>query len=87
MWQLWLFLTALAAVLMGLLLTAYERLRPSATLRRSGVVLLLVGTLAMLPVLIDRALEKPVLWVAVALLVGILLAGPLMVRDASRPRP
>ncbi|MER7888585.1 hypothetical protein ABTX15_02040 [Micromonospora sp. NPDC094482] len=87
MWQLWLFLTALAAILVGLLLTAYERLRPSATLRRSGVVFLLVGTLAMLPVLIDRALEKPVLWVAVALLVGILLAGPLMVRDASRPRP
>ncbi|MEU8296357.1 hypothetical protein AB0C04_03585 [Micromonospora sp. NPDC048909] len=87
MWQLWLFLTALAALLVGLLLTAYERLRPSAALRRSGVVLLLSGTLAMLPVLIDRALAKPALWVAVALLVGILLAGPLMVRDASRPRP
>ncbi|MEH0938170.1 hypothetical protein [Micromonospora psammae] len=85
MWQTWFFLTALLAVVLGVLCSLYERLRPSRALRLAVAVLALAAVALMLPVLVDRALDKPVMWLAVALLAGLLATGPAMVRQARRP--
>jgi len=54
--------------------------------KRASEVVLLTGVAALIPVALDRALDRPVLWLFVALLVVLLVFGAAMhVRSYRRP--
>ncbi|GGR64944.1 hypothetical protein GCM10010169_05130 [Micromonospora fulviviridis] len=54
--------------------------------KRASEVVLLTGVAALIPVVLDRALDRPVLWLFVALLVVVLVFGAAMhVRSYRRP--
>jgi uncharacterized membrane protein len=86
MWMSWFFVMSLLAVMVGILLGMYERLRPSVALKRAFHVLVLAGAGLMLPVFVVAGLDEPVNWILAALLAGILALTPWMLRDKSRSR-
>ncbi|SCL56895.1 hypothetical protein GA0070606_2679 [Micromonospora citrea] len=86
MWMSWFFVMSLLAVMVGILLGMYERLRPSVALKRAFHVLVLAGAGLMLPVLVVAGLDEPVNWFLAALLAGMLALTPWMLRDKSRSR-
>ena len=68
----------------GLALVA--QLSRAAWAKRASEVVLLTGVAALIPVVLDRALDRPVLWLFVALLVVVLVFGAAMhVRSYRRP--
>ncbi|MFF4891146.1 hypothetical protein [Micromonospora chersina] len=68
----------------GLALVA--QLSRAAWAKRASEVVLLTGVAALIPVVLDRALDRPVLWLFVALLVVLLVFGAAMhVRSYRRP--
>ncbi|MFG2053870.1 hypothetical protein ACGFI9_07530 [Micromonospora sp. NPDC048930] len=82
----WLFLYFLVTIpgFLGLALVA--RFGRSARARRGAEVVLLTGVVALLVVVVQRAVEKPVLWPAVALLAVALVFGVVMhVRSYRSP--
>ncbi|MEU0152674.1 hypothetical protein [Micromonospora fulviviridis] len=77
------FLVTVPAFL-GLALVA--QLSRAAWAKRASEVVLLTGVAALIPVVLDRALDRPVLWLFVALLVVVLVFGAAMhVRTYRRP--
>ncbi|MFI2649097.1 hypothetical protein [Micromonospora fulviviridis] len=77
------FLVTVPAFL-GLALVA--QLSRAAWAKRASEVVLLTGVAALIPVVLDRALDRPVLWLFVALLVVVLVFGAVMhVRTYRRP--
>ncbi|MER5702465.1 hypothetical protein ABT023_11020 [Micromonospora sp. NPDC002296] len=71
-------------VFLGLALVA--QLARVTWAKRASEAVLLTGVAALIPVVLDRALEKPVLWAGVVLLVVLLVAGVVMhVKSYSRP--
>ncbi|MFG3600346.1 hypothetical protein [Micromonospora chersina] len=60
----------------GLALVA--QLSRAAWAKRASEVVLLTGVAALIPVVLDRALDRPVLWIFVALLVVVLVFGAVM---------
>jgi hypothetical protein len=82
----WLFVYFLLTipVFLGLALTA--QLTGSARIRRGAELVVLTGGLALLPVVLQRAVERPVLWPAVALLAAVLVLGAVgHARSYRRP--
>lgn len=71
-------------VFLGLALVA--QLTRSAPIRRAAEVVMLTGGVALLPVVFQRAFERPALWVVVMLL-GALLAFGVTMHVKSRRRP
>ncbi|MGV9809070.1 hypothetical protein [Micromonospora chersina] len=68
----------------GLALVA--QLSRAAWAKRASEVVLLTGVAALIPVVLARALDRPVLWIFVALLVVVLVFGAVMhVRSYRRP--
>lgn len=63
-------------VFIGLALVA--QLSRAAWAKRASEVVLLTGVAALIPVVLDRALDKPVLWLFVALLVVVLVFGAVL---------
>jgi hypothetical protein len=63
-------------VFIGLALVA--QLSRAAWAKRASEVVLLTGVAALIPVVLDRALDKPVLWLFVALLAVVLVFGAVM---------
>ncbi|PSK65192.1 hypothetical protein B0E53_02878 [Micromonospora sp. MH33] len=77
------FLVTVPAFL-GLALVA--QLSRAAWAKRASEVVLLTGVAALIPVVLARALDRPVLWLFVALLVVVLVFGAVMhVRTYRRP--
>lgn len=84
MWRAWLFSVALLAIVVGVVLASYEKLRPSRTLRHASGVFALAGAALMLPVLVERSLELPVLWVTTVFLALVLVGGTWIVAHEIR---
>ncbi|MGR6316908.1 hypothetical protein Q2K19_08465 [Micromonospora soli] len=63
-------------VFLGLALVA--QLTRAAWARRAAEVVLITGVAALIPVVLDRAFDKPVLWLVVALLAAVLGFGLVM---------
>ncbi|MFE9692594.1 hypothetical protein [Micromonospora sp. NPDC005806] len=63
-------------VLIGLALVA--QLTRAVWARRAAEVVLITGGAALIPVVLERAFEKPVLWLVVALLAVVLVFGLTM---------
>ncbi|MFI0794235.1 hypothetical protein ACH4OY_16350 [Micromonospora rubida] len=71
-------------VFLGLALVA--QLARVTWARRASEAVLISGVAALIPVVLDRALEKPVLWPGVVLLVVLLVVGVVLhVRSYTRP--
>lgn len=82
----WLFLYFLATIPAFLGLALVAQLGRSARARRGAEVMVLTGAGALLVVVARRAVERPLLWLAVALLLAVLLFGLVMhVRSYRRP--
>jgi hypothetical protein len=87
MWAVYLFLYFLLTIVVTLGLGLAVRLRPSVPLRRALVLVLLSGAVALCAVVVQRAFDKPLLWVVVAILVLLVVfGGPVALRDSSRRR-
>ena len=75
-------LTLPVALVAGLV----ARLRPSVGARMTMAVAVLTGGAALCASTVGQALDKPVLWVVVALLVLlVVVGGPVMIKDAVHP--
>ncbi|WP_157530299.1 hypothetical protein [Microtetraspora niveoalba] len=75
MWALWLFICFLVTVVAALVLGLVAKFTQSAPVHRATEVVVLSGGLALLPLLIDRALDKPLMWIVVVLLAALLAGG------------
>ena len=81
-----LFVYFLVTVPVFLVLALVAQLARAGWAKRAGEVVLLTGVAALIPVVLDRALDRPVLWLFVALLAVVLVFGVLMhVRSYRRP--
>jgi hypothetical protein len=81
-----LFVYFLVTVPVFLALALVAQVSRAAWAKRAGEVVLLTGVAALIPVVLDRALDRPVLWLFVALLAVALVFGVLMhVRSYRRP--
>ncbi|NES26430.1 hypothetical protein GCE86_28425 [Micromonospora terminaliae] len=81
-----LFVYFLVTVPVFLALALVAQVSRAAWAKRAGEVVLLTGVAALIPVVLDRALDRPVLWLFVALLAVALVFGALMhVRSYRRP--
>ncbi|GHJ56929.1 hypothetical protein Nm8I071_62360 [Nonomuraea sp. TT08I-71] len=81
---LFVYFLATVPAFIGLALVA--QLSRAAWAKRASEVVLLTGVAALIPVVLDRALDRPVLWLFVALLVVVLVFGAAMhVRSYRRP--
>ncbi|MER7270210.1 hypothetical protein [Micromonospora sp. WMMD712] len=81
-----LFVLALVTIPVFLVLGLVAQLTRATWAKRASEATVLVGIAALLPVVLDRALEKPVLWAAVVLLAALLVFGvALHVRSYRRP--
>ena len=81
---LFVYFLATVPAFIGLALVA--QLSRAAWAKRASEVVLLTGVAALIPVVLDRALDRPVLWLFVALLVVLLVFGAAMhVRSYRRP--
>lgn len=82
----WLFLYFLLTIPVFLGLALAARLTGSAGVRRAAEVVMLSGGVALLPVVLQRAPERPVLWLVVVLLAVLLVFGVVMhVKSYHRP--
>ncbi|SCF38543.1 hypothetical protein GA0074695_6402 [Micromonospora viridifaciens] len=82
----WLFLYFLLTIPVFLGLALLARLTGSAGVRRAAEVVMLTGGAALLPVVLQRAYERPVLWPVVVLLAALLMFGVVMhVKAYQRP--
>ncbi|WP_241825613.1 hypothetical protein [Micromonospora sp. CB01531] len=82
----WLFMYFLLTIPVFLGLALAARLTGSAGVRRAAEVVMLTGGVALLPVVLQRAFERPVLWAVVVLLALLLAFGVMMhVRSYRQP--
>ncbi|SEG31547.1 hypothetical protein SAMN04489712_104363 [Thermomonospora echinospora] len=87
MWRAWLFVFLLAACLVGIMLGMLAQLTGSATLKRTAEVLVLISAAAFLPLLVEHALEKPLMWAVVVLDAGMVVGGVIaFTRELSTRR-
>lgn len=81
-----LFVYALATIPVFLVLGLVAQLTRAAWAKRASEAVLITGIAASLPVVLDRAVEKPVLWLVAAFLAALLVFSVVMhVRSYRRP--
>jgi hypothetical protein len=71
----------------GLLVGVFSRLRPTRGLRLAFALIISSSLVAMTVLLVERALQKPMMWLLVGFAVLILALMPMMIRDALRGKP
>ncbi|EEP73013.1 hypothetical protein MCAG_03340 [Micromonospora sp. ATCC 39149] len=81
-----LFVFSLVTIPVFLVLGLVAQLSRATWAKRASEATVLVGIAALLPVVLDRAFEKPVLWAGVVLLAALLVFGVVLhVRSYRRP--
>jgi undecaprenyl pyrophosphate phosphatase UppP len=88
MWVFWLFMYVLATIPMMIILGLVFRLTRSIRVRRAFEILVVSANAALLPLLVQRAFVKPVLW-PVAVLIALVVVGGVIfiVRTWNSNRP
>ena len=74
MWVFWLFMYWLMTIPAALVLGVVARITNALPVRRAMEIVILSGGFAILPVLAERASQKPLLWIAIVPLLAILVA-------------
>ncbi|TDC55023.1 hypothetical protein E1258_23110 [Micromonospora sp. KC207] len=82
----WLFVYFLVTIPVFLGLGLVAQLSGAVWAKRASELVLITGITALLPVVLDRAFDKPVLWPVVVVLAAVLVFGVVMhLRSYRRP--
>ncbi|RKR89916.1 hypothetical protein BDK92_4276 [Micromonospora pisi] len=88
MWAFWLFMYFLATIPTMLVLGLVYRFTRSIRVQRASEIVVLSAGMALLPLMIERALDKPVVWLAVAVLAVVVVGWAIfIVRNWNSNRP
>jgi hypothetical protein len=88
MWMFWLFMYILATIPVMIIIGLVYKFTRSIRVRRANEILVVSAAAALLPLLVERAFVKPILW-PVAVLIAVVVVGGVIfiVRTWNSNRP